>query len=250
LRIFFFSRRQLRVTLVLTILAFIAIGGIAVYASQDNAEEVAAPIHYQGYTGEKVVAFDINVDWGEEYVPQMLDILAQEKINATFFVTGTWAQKHPDLVRKMAEQGHDIANHGHRHLHLSRASDQMINSELTAAEDIIRETTGKKPKLFSPPYGEIDKRVSQIAAARGYQVIMWSLDTIDWQRPSPNTITDRIVKRLHNDAIVLMHPTAPTVKALPSMISELKDQGYQVKKVGEIITRTAVTKNGDTNKDE
>lgn len=239
MKIYFINQRQLRNIFLITAVILLAVGGAAVYASQVSVEKVIAPVHYQGITGDKVVALDINVDWGEEYVPQMLEILAKEKVYATFFVTGTWAQKHPDLVRKMAEQGHDIANHGNHHLHLSRASDQVVNDELTAAEAIIEDAVGKKPTLFSPPYGELDNRVSRLAAARGYQVVMWSLDTIDWQRPSPATITQRIIKRLHNDAIVLMHPTAPTVKALPEMISQLKSQGYQIKKVKEIIAKPA-----------
>jgi len=246
-KIFVINRRKLRNTLLIAAFTLLAVGGVGVYVSQGSAEKVSAPVHYQGSTGNKVVALDINVDWGEEYVPQMLEILAQEKVYATFFVTGTWAQKHPDLVRKMAEQGHDIANHGHHHLHLSRASDQVINDELATAEGIIQDAIGRKPTLFSPPYGELDNRVSRIASARGYQVVMWSLDTIDWQRPSPSTIAQRIIKRLHNDAIVLMHPTAPTVKALPGMISELKGQGYQIKKVQEIIGKPTNITAGEAN---
>lgn len=235
MKIFYFSRRQLRVILLILVFTLLAIGGIGIYTSHGSVEKTIAPVYYQGCTGDKVVALDINVDWGEEYVPQILEILAREKVAATFFVTGTWAQKHPELVRQMFGQGHDVANHGHRHLHLTRASDQVIASEITTAEDVIREAMGQKPTLFSPPYGEVDNRISQIAVARGYKVVMWSLDTIDWQRPAPETITNRIIKRLHNDAIVLMHPTAPTTKALPTMIAELKSHGYKVKKVKEII---------------
>ncbi|MGE5379620.1 MAG: polysaccharide deacetylase family protein [Methylocystaceae bacterium] len=237
MKVVFFSWRQFWGILLVVIIALAAVGGFGAYISQGSAQSVSAPVHYQGSTGDKVVALDVNVDWGEEYVPQMLDILAKEKVYVTFFVTGTWAQKHPDLVRVMAEKGHDVESHGHRHLHLTQASDQVVNDELTAAEDVITEATGRKPVLFAPPFGETDARISKLAASRGYQVIMWSLDTIDWQRPSPDVIAQRILKRLHNDAIVLMHPTAPTVKALPDMISELKKQGYKIKKVQEIIPR-------------
>ncbi|MGE5450005.1 MAG: polysaccharide deacetylase family protein [Methanomassiliicoccales archaeon] len=245
MRIFFINRRQVRGILLVTLLTLIAIGGIGVYVSLGSAEKVTAPVYYQGNTGDKVVALDINVDWGEEYVPQMLEILAETKIKASFFVTGTWAQKHPDLVRKMAEQGHDVQNHGHHHLHLTRASNQVILDELSVAEGIIQEASGIKPVLFAPPYGETDNRVNQLAANQGYQVVLWSLDTIDWQRPSPNTIAQRIIKRLHNDAIVLMHPTAPTVKALPIMIGELKSQGYQIKLVREIIPASIPASTGN-----
>ncbi len=214
-------------TLLLCVLVYFREGSL-------NAYKLEEPV-YQGKTGQKVVAITFNVDWGEEFIPDLLKTLQQNKVKATFFLTGRWAEKFPELAAEIRKRGHEVGNHGYKHLHLTKCSPAQVREEIVKAEKAIEAVTGERPCLFAPPYGEFDAAVQRIAAELGYKVVMWSLDTIDWQRPDASTIVDRVVPRIHNDAIVLMHPTQPTVEALPIILKRLKEEGYRFATVSEII---------------
>ena len=107
--------------------------------------------------------------------------------------------------------------------------------DIKKSSEILEKITGIKPILFAPPYGDFNDEVVKVAEQLGYKVILWSLDTIDWNNPSPQTIVDRVMSKYHNGAIVLMHPTKNTVEALPQIINQLKEKGYKITKVSEVI---------------
>jgi peptidoglycan/xylan/chitin deacetylase (PgdA/CDA1 family) len=182
-----------------------------------------------------VVALTVNVDWGEEYIPAMLQEFKKYDARVTFFVTGRWAEKNPELLKEMSKAGHSIQNHGYKHLHFNQLAPAQTEEQIKKAEKIIKEITGKQCRFLASPYGEQGKQLMQVVSSLDYDLIMWSIDTIDWQRPSPDTIVKRVLNRLHNDAIVLMHPTEPTVKALPEMLKGLKEQGYKMVGIEDII---------------
>ncbi len=209
---------------------FVLIG----YLAMKDAYPTLAPI-YQGSEERKEIALTINVYWGEEYLPQMLQILRENNVKATFNIGGMWAEKFPELLKKIADEGHEIGSHGYSHPHPDQLSKAGNLREMMRSEKIIEEITGQEIKLFAPPYGERGNTVLEAAEEAGYQFILWSVDTIDWQRPAPEVIIRRVVQKAHNGAIVLMHPTAPTVSALPTMIKELKANGYQLVTVSELI---------------
>ncbi len=248
MRIVFLPLRFVAALLVSFVLLAAAGGGYMVYLSRQQPEvsRVSSP-YYQGITNKKMVSLTFNVDWGEEYLPQLLQILKDENVKATFFVTGRWAEKQPDLVKQIVKDGHDLGNHGHGHRHLKNMSNEQIAKEIRDGEKILQGISGQKPKLFAPAYGEIDERINRIAVQLGYEVIMWSLDTIDWQNPDVATIVKRVVPRIHNDAIILMHPTKPTVEALPQIIKQLKEEGYQMVPVSRLISETADNGSGNGN---
>jgi peptidoglycan/xylan/chitin deacetylase (PgdA/CDA1 family) len=135
----------------------------------------------------------------------------------------------------MTQGGHSIQNHGYRHCHFNNLSAAQITSEIKKDEEIIYNITGNKSTYFASPYGEYNSRLVQTVNQMGYKLIMWSADTIDWQRPAPATIVNRIISKVHNDAIILMHPTDPTVKALPEMLKKLKGEGYQMVTIDQIL---------------
>ena len=143
---------------------------------------------YQGNTGKKVVAICVNVDWGEEYIPAMLEEFKKAQAQVTFFVTGSWAEKNPELLKQMSEAGHSIQNHAYKHVHFSSLSDAEAQAQIKKAEAVIEKIIGKKTRFFAPPYGEQNDRLVKAAGEIGYELIMWSVDTIDWQKPSPQTI--------------------------------------------------------------
>lgn len=207
------------------------------------ASHLKEPV-YQGDTGKKVVAITVNVDWGEEFISSMLKEFKTHNAKVTFFVTGIWAEKHPELIKQMHAEGHSIQNHGYKHLHFNTLSSNESKEQIKKAENIIKNITGEKTSFFASPYGEYDKKLISAVSEIDYNLIMWSIDTIDWQRPNPETIIKRVTNKLHNDAIILMHPTDPTSRALPELLSKIKELDYEMVTIDKIL----VNKNEDLKK--
>jgi probable sporulation protein (polysaccharide deacetylase family) len=226
---------------VLYIIGFIAIvlAAVLLYVLlSNNAVETFEnnDIFYRGNVNDKIIAFTCNVDWGNEYIPPMIEIFKENNIYITFFITGRWAENNQDLVKLIYNNGHEIGNHGYLHRDYSLLSYDMNRREIEKADKIIRKIIGKKPNFFAPPAGAYNKETVKAAKDLGYDVIMWSIDTIDWRSDSTKEkIIERVTKKAHNSAIVLMHPKEQTVKALPTIISKLREEGYKIGKVSEII---------------
>lgn len=194
---------------------------------------------YQGPNNEPKMALTINVDWGQEVLPDMLKVLAEKNVKVTFFLTGRWAQKFPEDARRLAEAGHEIGNHGLRHDHPKQLSDWELTRLICDNDELLRQITGKAAPLFAPPYGEVDSRIASIAARHGFRTIMWTIDTVDWKDPSPSTIISRVVDKATNGAIVLMHPKPNTLRALPEIIDRLRDKGFELVTVSELLDGTS-----------
>jgi len=233
--VYYFSKRTLLTTAAILILMIGFIGFTLIRHNQTSiAADMQEPI-FQGNTGGKNVAITVNVDWGEEYIPSMLKEFAAANAKVTFFVTGKWAEKNPELLKQMAKEGHSIQNHGYKHCHFNSLAPGEGSSEIKQAEDIIYQTIGQKSTYFASPYGEYNPNVVKAATDINYKLIMWSVDTIDWQRPDPATIVNRVMKKVHNDAIILMHPTEPTVKALPDLLKQLQEEKYQMLSIDKVV---------------
>lgn len=191
--------------------------------------------YYHGPEAKSEMALTINVAWGQEYIPKMLQVLKEKEVKATFFFIGSWVKKFPELTEKVAEAGHEIGNHGYRHAHPNRLSRQELTDLVKKNEKLLKKVTGKKTDLFAPPYGEYNDKVVKIVDELGYKTILWTADTIDWQRPKPEKIIKRVTRDASKGGIVLMHPTAPTAKALPIMIDKLREKGYSLVTVTELL---------------
>ncbi len=210
---------------------------VCIYAAAFSAEQVfnqRKPI-YQGNPDKKQVAITVNVDWGEEYIPGMLNIFQQNGVKATFFISGRWAGEHQQLVKKIADSGHEIGNHGFSHPHVNELSVEENIEEIKETSKVIEQAAQKRTRYFAPPYGEFNDTVLEAAAKMKHKIILWTVDTVDWQKPPPDEINARVLSRVHNGAIILMHPTEPTIKALPEMIKGLKEQGYQIVSLEKLI---------------
>jgi len=193
-------------------------------------------IYYKGTVDEKIIAFTCNVDWGNEYIPEMLNIFKENNIRITFFVTGRWAEKNPELLKMIYDNGHEIGNHGYFHRDYNKLNYDDNREEIYKADVIITEMLGVKPKYFAPPSGAYNSDTVKAAKDLGYKVIMWSIDTIDWRKDSTkDKIISRVLSKQHNSAIVLMHPKEETLKALPVIIQDLKGNGYKIGCISDII---------------
>ena len=185
--------------------------------------------YYQGNIDDKIMAFACNVDWGNEYIPSMLEIFRNNNINITFFVTGKWAEKNHEMLITIFNNKHEIGNHGYSHKDYDKLSYNDNKNEILKAHNIIKEIVNIDLKHFAPPSGAYNDNTIKAAKELGYSLIMWSIDTIDWRKDSTkDIIIKRVTEKAHNSAIVLMHPTEETVKALPEIIDYLFQNGYKI----------------------
>lgn len=231
-RLIIIKKRKLLLFLVL--LVALLIFTYAIKTISINTLNYYDPI-YKGMDNEKKVAFACNVVWGEEYLPQLLKQLKDKNIEITFFIGGQWAEKNEELLKSIHNDGHELGNHGYKHLHHSKLTPDKNKEEIQKTEDIVKRITGCKTVLFAPPYGDLNDTVVDSAEALGYKVIMWSIDTIDWNTKDYRKILQRLENKHHNGAIVLMHPTKVTIEALPQMIANLEGHGYEITTVSDVI---------------
>ncbi len=234
MRLYLISLKDIRQKTYLLILAVIFLTGVLFYSNQLVPVSHSQPI-YQGSGKDREVSIAVNVFWGEEHIPEMLEIFEQNKVKATFFLGGTWVEKFPKIAASIAKKGHEIGSHGWSHPHPDRLSKAGNLRDIKKAEEVIVKATGVKPKYYAPPYGERGPAVLQAADEADYTTILWSVDTIDWQLPSPGVLLQRVTDKVHNGAIILMHPTAPTVKALPEIIKQLKEKDYEIVTIPELM---------------
>ena len=234
-RILFFSKKKLVLMAVILVIMLISLGGFLLYNREPPSTATVLEPIYQGRTDIKAVALAVNVDWGEDIVPGMIDLFEKEEISATFFVTGRFASKFPQVVKSIATAGHEVGNHGYSHKHPDKIGFVENQREISRTEEELKQVVGKPVKLYAPPYGECSVPVVEAAEKLGYKTIMWTIDTVDWKGGTARGIADKVVTKAQNGAIILMHPKPVTLEALPIIIRELKAQGYEFQKISQII---------------
>ncbi|MBN6185779.1 polysaccharide deacetylase family protein [Aneurinibacillus sp. BA2021] len=198
-----------------------------------------API-YRGNPEKPMVSVMINVAWGNEYLPSILSTLEKEKVKATFFLDGSWTKKYPDEAKKIAAAGHEIGSHAYSHPNMSQLSLTQMEQEITKTNAVIKEATGITPTLFAPPSGDFDQRVVEMAARYHMKTIMWTADTIDWRKPSPEQWFRTVSPKINNGVLILMHPTSPTAEALPRLIQHVRGKKLTLGTVSETLSTRRV----------
>lgn len=169
--------------------------------------------------------------------PELLDILAAHHIHATFFVIGQNAADHPEILQRAVREGHEIGNHSWSHPSLGKMRDESVRAELRKTDDAIKAAIGTSPVLMRPPYGSITMRQKQwIHAEFGYRIILWDVDPLDWKRPGPAVVMNRIVRETRPGSIILSHDIHPgTIKAMPETFDQLQAKGFKFVTVSELI---------------
>jgi peptidoglycan-N-acetylglucosamine deacetylase len=194
---------------------------------------------YSVETDKNVVSITFDCAWGAGDIPTILEILKKENVRASFFMVGQWGEKYPDAVKLIANEGHDVANHGYSHLRMSTISKEKCKSEIELCNQKLGEISGTKITLFRPPYGDYNNTVIESCNELGSFPIQWNVDSLDWKKDmSKQAILDRILKRTKPGAIILFHnDTQYTVELLPQIISELKAKGLGFVPVSELIVK-------------
>ena len=233
MKVIYFKNRKTILVTALTMLLGTAC--LLAFLNINSTPAVAQPYYSgaQSADGVKRVSLAINVDWGEEFIPDMLKVLEQAGVSATFFLTGRWTDKNPELAKTIAEQGHEIGNHAYSHKSPNALSLEANKEEIRSTAHSIKEAVGYSTVLYAPPSGEREPHVLQAAEELGYVTVLWSLDTVDWKRPPASDILKKITSRAKAGDIILMHPTHPTLAALPEILAFFQQNGFQLVTVSE-----------------
>ncbi len=247
MRIYLINLKPFLLKTVLTLL-FVALTAYLLVSIFQNAaadvftQKKQIPI-YSVETGQKQVALTFDCAWGADDIPQILDTLERENVKASFFLVGHWAKKFPESVNLMYNNGHDIANHGFSHLRMGALNKDRIKGEIAECGTVIENIIKKKPDLFRPPYGDYSNSVVDIAKKLGYYTIQWDVDSLDWKKDiSRDTIIERVVSRVRNGSIILMHnDTTHTAHVLPDIIKSIKSKGFEFVPVSRLILRENYT---------
>ena len=191
---------------------------------------------YSVETNEKKISISFDAAWGDQYTNDILDTLDSYNVKTTFFLVEFWADRYPEMVKKIYDKGHEIGNHSATHPKMSQLNEEQIIRELKKTEEKIEEISGYKTFLFRPPFGDYNDRLINVCRENGYYVIQWDVDSLDWKELGANQVVDRVTKNVKNGSIVLFHNNAKYVSEyLPLVLEKLKKEGYEIVPISELI---------------
>jgi polysaccharide deacetylase family sporulation protein PdaB len=195
------------------------------------------------YRGENNLALTFNIGWGDEKAGPILDTLRRENVkSATFFLSGSWAERHPDTVARIAKQGYEIGMLGYAYEDYRDLEDAKIAKDISKAQVVFKKLNIKEVKLLRAPTGHFDERTLKIAERYGFTVVSWSVDSKDWQNPGVDKITENVKKANRGD-IVLLHASdaaKQTANALPGILKDIRSKGLKFVSVSEMIAGGSV----------
>jgi peptidoglycan-N-acetylmuramic acid deacetylase len=204
------------------------------------AQLAAYDAYYLGDTTKKVIYLTFDAGFENGYTPAILDTLKKHNVQAAFFVVGHYLETAPDLVKRMVAEGHVVGNHTYHHPDMSAIRDQAaFAKELTQTEALYREIVGKDmPKLYRPPQGKYSVENLKAAQQLGYKTLFWSLAYVDWyqdKQPTPQQAFDKLIPRIHNGAVVLLHSTSATnAQILDELLTKWEQMGYTFGRVSAL----------------
>ena len=242
----FVKRRSL-----LIFLAIVLIGaGAFVGLQRDQVKPVIEMYHTAAATfidmpifyvrsDRKAAALTFDISWGDKTPDKVLDVLKKYDQKATFFLSGPWADHYRTIVKRIVDEGHEIASHGQDHVNLSGLSTDAIRQNIKSAHDILVNVSGSAPRYFRPPNGDYNDLVVRTARELGYETIIWAVDSMDWMNPGATYIVERVSKLCFPGAIILFHASdsaRETDQALPMVIENLRAAGYELMPLGQLMS--------------
>ncbi|MFC0334174.1 polysaccharide deacetylase family protein [Paenibacillus sepulcri] len=198
-------------------------------------------IFYDGPSEGKKVALTFDDGPDSIATPKILDILKKNNIKATFFIIGTQAKAHPDMVRRIEKEGHAIGNHSWSHPHFDKIPTEEALKQIDDAQEELKSIVGYYPSIVRPPYGALSKEEEKAIHGKGMDIIDWSVDTTDWSGAPTDEIMTLIHKELYPGGIILQHCSggkdhlSNTIEALKQLIPDLTNQGYTFVTVPELL---------------
>lgn len=204
---------------------------------------------HDGDGGPRRVALTFDDGPDPHWTPQILDLLRQYHVHATFFVVGSNAEKYPSLLRRIVNEGHEIGSHTFTHANLAEVPDRQVSLELNATLRVIQNATGYATQLFRPPYNADSRpenvaelRPLEIAQGLGYLTVLEQIDPQDWSRPGTDEIVQRVKEQMGHGSIILLHDAGgnrhETVEALPRILENLQQSGVAVVSLADLLGTT------------
>ncbi len=204
------------------------------------AELAQYDAYYVGDTSQKTLYITFDAGFENGCTPAILDALKKHRVQATFFVVGHYLESAPDLVKRMVAEGHIVGNHTYHHPDMSAIADEAaFQAELAATERAYEQIIGKPmPKIYRPPQGKYSLDNLRMAKKLGYKTVFWSLAYVDWvqdKQPSAQQAYDKLIPRVHNGAVVLLHSTSTTNAAiLDELLTKWEKMGYSFGTLSEL----------------
>lgn len=216
---------------------FLIISVICVTAS---AEAHSGRVYCRNVSKEKKVALTFDDGPHPRFTKEILDILEEYGITATFFIIGVNAENYSESLKMIVDSGCEIGNHTYSHSRIDKMNDRELESEIVKCQEVIYSMTGIRPKLFRPPQGRISNELLGVTEMLGYDVILWSIDTLDWSHNPSDNICAAVNNNLAGGDIILMHDYVSgkntTCDALRRLIPDLMSKGYTFVTVSELIS--------------
>ena len=224
--------------IIAAILTFDLVMGLLLCCVYGNKQPVAEYVQTAGKVVSeeqdlKKIAITFDDGPHPSYTEQLLDGLKERGVKATFFVTGEHAELHPDVIKRMQEEGHLIGNHTYSHIQLTGTNRDKFKNELIKTNEIIKEITGEEVEYVRPPYGTWDKSFEK---ELNMFPVLWTVDPLDWSSQNVSTITKSVEEKAEENDIILMHDYYDTtVTAALQIIDDLQKEGYTFVTVDEIL---------------
>jgi peptidoglycan/xylan/chitin deacetylase (PgdA/CDA1 family) len=240
-----FKRALLRAILVCSVFLVLPPNGSAEqFSGKDDPSRVAkeeivvSKGNPHDTEGRPLVALTFDDGPHPELTPQLLDILKSTQSTATFYVVGRAAAAHPEILNRIFLEGHEIGNHTWSHSDMRKLTKERLLSETGKTTDAIMQVTGEHPYGIRPPYGACNDKVLSLLPPQLRPVVMWTVDPLDWKRPGSQEVARRVLEKVTPGAIVLLHDIHPgTIQAVPSIIEGLRNKGYRMVTVSEILAQ-------------
>ncbi len=219
---------------------YIEKGNIAPVFSTENGPRVI----YKGEKGEKTVALTFNISWGDTKALPIIDTLKKEGVkNATFFLSASWAERHPQIVERIVKDGHQIGIKGYDYKNYTELEDAQIKKDIYKAQDAFKKMGVKTVSFVRTPDANFDSRVVKVLDSLGYTLIHWSIDSNDWKNPGVDKITGNVLDHTKGGDIILFHASdsaKQTAEALPGVLKGIKGKGLTLVTVSDMLNNADV----------
>ncbi|WLR42024.1 polysaccharide deacetylase family sporulation protein PdaB [Bacillus carboniphilus] len=242
-----FHMKNFKNVLILMVIAFVTASllymqstlSIPIFSTDQSQSPRAI---YQGEEKSNNVSLTFNISWGDENALPILDTLEENQIKtATFFLSASWAERHPEIVQRIKEDGHEIGSMGYEYENYNKLTIEEIKKDLSLSKDVFDKLQIKNIELFRPPKGDFNKSVLQAADSFGYTTIHYSVNSQDIRNPGVNGIVESVTKPLKGGDIILLNASddaKQTNDALPQIISLTKQKGLSFVTVSKLISNS------------
>ncbi|WP_270646677.1 polysaccharide deacetylase family protein [Paeniclostridium hominis] len=240
-----FNKKKVKKILIISLVIVLAIIGIIFMSKKGTTPTInmfykAEEPYYNGTksnSGHVAISCNVDLGWESEYIEKILKVLDEKNAKITFTVTGRWAEENPEFLLEIQKKGHEIANHGYKHLDYATLNYDKNYEQIKTSKEIIENIIKKETKFFQAPGGSFNKDTVKAAIDLGYTPYKWDIDTIDWKnRQEPEVIINRVKsKDMKDSSIILMHPTHASAEGIDDIIGIIESKNLKPGKLSDVF---------------